>query len=270
MNSLGPIPISYVLLLIAYLIASGVGRWLGKSQGMSSVLGDIFIAGMLGARLVFVAIWYDLYPTFWAMLDIRDGGFNGWGALVAALLYALWRVRKNVALRKPLAWSLLAGAVVWGGLTEALHRIESIQLPAISLQTMQGQATTLASLADGQLLVLNLWASWCPPCRREMPVLQAAQKAEGDIRFVFANQGEGPRTVEQYLKIHQLNLSNVLLDPPSKLAKEMGSVAFPTTFFFSADGRLVDTHVGELSAASLAHKLKLIRNDSALQTKPKS
>jgi thiol-disulfide isomerase/thioredoxin len=117
-----------------------------------------------------------------------------------------------------------------------------------------------AQRLSGQWTLVDFYADWCPPCRREMPVLQAAQKAEGDIRFVFANQGEGPRTVEQYLKIHQLNLSNVLLDSPSKLAKEMGSVAFPTTFFFSADGRLVDSHVGELSAASLANKLKLIRH----------
>ncbi|WP_293935991.1 TlpA family protein disulfide reductase [Iodobacter sp.] len=260
MMSIGPFPLAYAVLGLSLLIGAGVGRYLAKGLGIGSLLLDLLWVGVLGARLVFIALWFDLYPSLWAMIDIRDGGYNVWGGLVAALLYAAWRVRLNIPLRQPLAWSLLAGALAWGAMTAIVSMQKPAQLSALPLQPLAGTNTTLAKLADGKPLVLNLWASWCPPCLREMPVLQAAQVVEPHIRFVFANQGEANAVVEQYLHKNKLNLSHVLVDPFSLLAKEYGAVAFPSTLFFSADGQLLDTHRGELSAASLASKLKLLRS----------
>ncbi|WP_459655422.1 TlpA family protein disulfide reductase, partial [Achromobacter xylosoxidans] len=66
---------------------------------------------------------------------------------------------------------------------------------------------------QGKPTVVNLWASWCPPCRREMPAFEQAQAANPDIHFVFLNQGEAASTVRQYLDEHAPSLANALLDP---------------------------------------------------------
>lgn len=95
----------------------------------------------------------------------------------------------------------------------------------------------------------------CPPCRREMPVLQQAQAQRGDVHFVFLNQGETPSRVQAFLATQPQALRNVLLDTEGRLGVQRGHRALPTTLFFDAQGRLVDTRVGELSAASLAERL---------------
>ena len=108
----------------------------------------------------------------------------------------------------------------------------------------------------GQPMVVNLWATWCPPCRREMPTLQQAQQDNPAVTFVFANQGEAAETITAYLQQQPLQLDNVLVDSFSALSEAVGSRGLPTTLFFDAEGRLLDSHVGELSAASLAARMQ--------------
>ena len=89
-----------------------------------------------------------------------------------------------------------------------------------------------------------------------MPVLAKAQAQRSDVTFAFVNQGESESLIRDYLRESRLQLGNVLLDPFSSVSQESGSRGLPTTLFFDADGRLVDTHMGELSDASLAVKLQ--------------
>lgn len=263
--NLGPLalPIGPLLLLAAGLVAAGVGHLAGRRQqiGILNTLSDMLIAGVLAARLAFVILWFDTYRAapWWSMLDVRDGGLTPWAGIAAALGVALWRGWRKPALRKPLLVGLAAGALVWGALFGALRTAERPALPTLSLATLAGNPIDLAALADGKPLVVNLWASWCPPCRREMPVLAAAQRRETGVRFVFVNQGEDAATAQRYLSASRLGLANVLLDPGAALGREAGSGALPTTLFYDAGGRLVDTHLGELSAASLASKLIPLR-----------
>ena len=114
-------------------------------------------------------------------------------------------------------------------------------------------------MAGGKPMVVNLWAPWGPPCRREMPVLAAAQQQETGITFVFANQGEYGPTVQRYLAASQLRVANVVLDTGAHLGREVGSMGLPTTLFYDANGRLIDTQVGGLSTASLPSKLERLR-----------
>lgn len=265
-----PVPISLLLLMVALLVAAGVGRQVGRGQqtGIGNILTDMLIAAVLVARIAFVAIWFDTYrSTPWSMLDIRDGGFTPWAGMVAALLVAIWRGWRRAALRKPLTLGLAAGALVWGAMFGAILMMDNTALPKVSLTTLAGEPADLTVLAAGKPMVVNLWASWCPPCRREMPVLAAAQKQETEVSFVFVNQGEDGTTAQRYLTATRLDLANVLLDPGARLGREVGSGALPTTLFYDTNGRLIDTHLGELSAASLASKLNQLRSRPNLSNK---
>jgi thiol-disulfide isomerase/thioredoxin len=270
--NVGPmsLPISFLQMLVALLIAAGVGRLVGAGQrtGLGNIVIDMLIAAVLMARITFVAIWFDTYRSApWSMLDIRDGGFTLWAGLMAALLVALWRAWRSPALRRPLAFGLAAGALAWGGIFGAIHLMTNTAMPQTSFTTLAGQPTTLAALAQGQPMVVNLWATWCPPCLREMPVLAAAQKQETGVRFVFVNQGEDETKVQHYLTSAGLDLANVVFDPGAALGREVGSGALPTTLFYNADGRLVDLHLGALSPASLASQLDRLRSPSPLPNK---
>ncbi len=269
-----PLPLSQLFLMVALLVALGVGHLAGRAQktgGMASTLSDMLLVGLLAARLVFVALWFDSYRQApWSILDIRDGGFTLWAGLLAALLVALWQGVRRAALRKPLVLGLVAGALVWGGMQGALSVMnqEKPVLPTVVLTTVAGKSVQLAELAAGKPLVVNLWATWCPPCRREMPVLAAAQQKESGVSFVFANQGEDGATVLRYLSSSQLRLFNVVFDPATALALAVGSRSLPTTLFYDASGRLVDSHLGELSAASLANKLQQLRVPPTVTSQP--
>lgn len=262
--NLGPlaIPFSVALSGCAWLMALGAGYLAGRRQRISVAgpLNDMLLWGLIAARLGFVAIWFEQYrPQPWGMLDIRDGGFHLWAGIGGALAWAMWHGSRQPALRRPLAIALLAGALTWGAGKAWLTGNETPALSAQALATLSGPQTTLPALADGRPVVVSLWASWCPPCRREMPLLQAAQQHENDVRFIFVNQGETAASVQQYLQTEKLQLENVLLDPAGQLGKTYRSVALPTTLFFDARGKLVATHLGELSAASLASKLEPLR-----------
>ena len=265
-----PVPISLLLLMVALLVAAGAGRLAGRGQqtGIGNILTDMLIAAVLVARVAFVAVWFDIYRDApWSMLDIRDGGFTPWAGVAAALLVAIWRGWRRAALRKPLALGLAAGVLVWGAMFGALRMMDNAVLPKVALTTLAGDPADLAKVAAGKPMVVNLWATWCPPCRREMPVLAAAQQQETGVRFVFVNQGENGTTVQRYLAAAGLDIANVLLDPSAGLGREVGSMALPTTLFYAANGRLVDTHLGPLSAASLASKLNQLRARADLSNK---
>jgi len=107
--------------------------------------------------------------------------------------------------------------------------------------------------------VVNLWASWCPPCRKEMPVLRDAQARHKDVVFVFVDQGEDDNTARSYLAGQQLALRNVVLDPQRQLASQVDSQVLPTTLFFDEEGMLVNRRIGELSTVTLAQRMESLR-----------
>ena len=272
---LGPLSlqVSHLLVLLSLVVAAGVGHLAGRRRkaGIVNVLSDMAWAGLVVARIAFVATWFELYREApWSILDIRDGGFSPWAGLTAALLVAIWHGWRREALRKPLALGLSAGALAWAAMSGVLGTFNNVHrpaLPTVALTTLAGKPTELAALAQGKPMVVNLWASWCPPCRREMPVLAEAQQRETGVTFVFANQSEDAATALRYLDASALNLANVVLDPGAELGRAVGSTGLPTTLFYDAGGHLADTHLGELSAASLASKLNPLRTPTPFSTK---
>ncbi|MFH1605664.1 MAG: TlpA disulfide reductase family protein [Pseudomonadota bacterium] len=161
--------------------------------------------------------------------------------------------------RTPWAVGLAVGAVALAGMFYALRLIDNTTLPKQPLTTLAGKTTDLPTLAAGKPTVVNLWATWCQPCRLELPFLATAQRQELGIKFVFVDQGEDPVTVERYLSTVRLDLFNVLLDTGNKLSSEMGSPGLPITLFYDSSGRMIDSHLGALSPSLLAAKLTQLR-----------
>lgn len=263
--NLGPLalPTGPLLLVGALLAGSAAARWSNRQRkaDVEPALWRVLIAGVLVARLAFVGAYLDAYSSApWKILDIRDGGFVASAGFLAALVLAAWLVYRSREARTPLLAGTIAGALFWmGGLAVmSMMQDEPMQLPGLSLTRLDGTAVQMQSLA-GKPLVVNLWATWCPPCRREMPVLQDAQMRHRDVVFVFVNQGESADTVRKYLASEGLALDNVLLDPGLAAGRETGSRALPTTLFFNTDGALADRRMGELSSATLAQRLDALR-----------
>ncbi|MDX1464651.1 MAG: TlpA disulfide reductase family protein [Halomonas sp.] len=92
-----------------------------------------------------------------------------------------------------------------------------------------------------------------------MPVLAEAQREETDITFMFLNQGKDPAQISRFLNHESLTLDNLLLDAQLDFGDRVGARAIPTTLFYDADGRLLDTHFGELSRATLNRELERLR-----------
>jgi thiol-disulfide isomerase/thioredoxin len=219
------------------------------------------LAGLLAARAVHVGLHFDAYrDAGWAVIDLRDGGWHVGSGIVLAVGFAAWQAWRHARWRKALAGGAALGLVIWSAGQVGLGASAPQSVPELTLvDASSGAPVRLHELARGRPLVLNLWASWCGPCRHEMPVLAAAQRQHADVLFVFANQGESVQTVRRYLEAERLELASVWLDVRSQLGPAVGSRGLPTTVFYDARGRRTDAHVGVLNRASLAAKLDSAR-----------
>jgi peroxiredoxin len=123
--------------------------------------------------------------------------------------------------------------------------------PGFTLNQLTGQSFTLNQLR-GKPAIINFWATWCPPCRRELPALQAAYEARrNDIGFVAVDVKEDSAAVEAFIKEMGLTFP-VVVDPDgqvSDIAYEVRGI--PTTLFIDANGVVAARHVGPLDEAAI-------------------
>ena len=261
---LGPLafPMPVLWLLLSAGAGLAVGAWWGRRNGtdVQTPLLLVLLIALVCARLAFVWPYRSAYLAApLSVLDIRDGGWNAEAGFIAAWLATLALLRRRPAMRKPVLGGVGSASALWLAGTVALlvSGPKAEGLPTQELSRLDGTPVTLAAHA-GQPVVLNLWATWCAPCRREMPVLAQAQQARPDVQFVFLNQGESADVVQRYLRASQLDLRQVLLDRKALVGAPYGGM-LPTTLFFDARGRLVSVRTGELSDASLQQRLALLQ-----------
>ena len=103
------------------------------------------------------------------------------------------------------------------------------------------------SAARGQVTMVNFWATWCPPCRRELPSMQRLwEQLRGEGFAMYAiNLGEDEEAIFPFLLSTGVELTfPILLDAKSEAIKQWPAVALPTTFVLDRDGRIVYRAVG--------------------------
>jgi peroxiredoxin len=118
--------------------------------------------------------------------------------------------------------------------------------PEFELETISGEEINLSEL-QGQPVIINFWASWCPPCRAEMPAFQAAwQEYEDDhlvIIAINATHQDSRADVEEFIKINQLTFP-ILLDSNGAVSATYQIHSLPTTYFINREGIITNKLIG--------------------------
>jgi len=119
--------------------------------------------------------------------------------------------------------------------------------PDFALQTLDGETIRLSDY-HGQVVLINTWATWCPPCRDEMPDLEAYYRRRQADGFVVlaVNSQESPDTVAVFLEEHDFTFP-VLLDPDGVVTRDYRVYGLPTSFFIGRDGVVRGVWSGRLS-----------------------
>ena len=151
---------------------------------------------------------------------------------------------------------LVVGAVAGIGASRSTDPEDRVAVegdaPAFDLPRVgaEGDRVRLADFA-GRPVVVNFWASWCVPCRKEMPALQAAaERLEGRVVFVGVNHQDGQSSAAEFEREVGVTYPSGY-DPDGAVAREFGVVGLPTTVLVDARGRIVARSLGELTEDEL-------------------
>lgn len=222
----------------------------------------VLLSGIAAARLGHVVLhWQSFAPELPRIFALWEGGFH-WPTAFVWIGLSVFFVLRTARLR---LWALLPLAlalVVWNTAWQLTGGTQAIRLPASAFRTLSGETYSL-SAASAKPVVINLWATWCPPCRREMPMMAELAGSTEEAEFVFANQGESQAQIERYLIDSGITLDHVLLDSFGELARHYGTPGIPATLFVGADGVLKYAHLGEISREELQSRVSelLSQND---------
>jgi thiol-disulfide isomerase/thioredoxin len=177
----------------------------------------------------------------WAMIVLMLAAVAG-GVWAAA---GLTRPAKTSAGASPAAPSLLHP--VSDKLTLRFFRDPS-SAPAVVMHDIDGKAISSADLR-GKVVIVNFWATWCPPCRAEIPDLVALQAAYGGhLQIIGISEDEGSiDEVRRFAAAQHMNYPIVMMTPDLEKAFA-GVSALPTSFLIDRQGRIVQRHVGMLNA----------------------
>ena len=155
--------------------------------------------------------------------------------LKSATLYTALALAANPALAAPALQDLATGAMAELEVAETPQAVPDVQLSVVD-----GEEVALATFF-GEPLVLNFWATWCAPCREEMPSLDRLQAEMGDrIEVLTVATGRpSPDAVRGYFESTGLENLPMLLDTDQTLADALGVLGLPTTGILDAEGREV-------------------------------
>ncbi|EEW24807.1 TlpA family protein disulfide reductase [Rhodobacter ferrooxidans] len=162
----------------------------------------------------------------------------GFAVLYTALLFGANPVAADIA---------LADALREGDMRKLVFSPEAKPLPAVGLLGLDDAPRTLAEFR-GKWVVLNFWATWCPPCRAEMPGLERLQAAMGNERLqvVTVATGRNPLpAIQKFLAEVGVTHLTALRDPKSELGRAMAVMGLPVTVILDPEGREVGRMLGE-------------------------
>lgn len=239
--------------------------WLGLAkfpQAQTTAIITLVVA-RLWAVLPGLTTSRPLLDNVWDILDLRRGNWAWIPGMIAGFLYLLWETRRDVKrvetqteshqvvgtprkeiVRTSLLPAALRAAVPALALGTAPMLLKpaanNITFPEMSFTRLDGSSATLPRPA-----VVNLWATWCGPCRSEMPLLMA--EAKTDPNLIMLNVGEDTRTIRNFLK----SSPQQVWRGGEKVTSAMRVTGFPTTLVINSKGEVIARHLGPLTRAQL-------------------
>lgn len=244
---LGPLSLSWptLSLLAGLLTWSAVARFPGSGPalGVALVVARVWAAGPgLSAER-------PLLDNLLDVLDLRRGDW-AWGpGLVAGALWLGWPRRPVPAGSARAAALSLLVALLPQALRPVPAQALTVSLPSLAAVSAGG-ASPAAPVP--QPTVLNFWATWCGPCRAELPLLDSAARSGAAVTLI--NVGEPQNRVQDFLRGEGLALPSRV--GGDALAAQLGVRAFPTTVVIGPGGWVLARHLGPLSAAQLRRLLR--------------
>jgi len=123
-------------------------------------------------------------------------------------------------------------------------------LPPFDLERLDGGTVSNADFA-GRVIVINFWASWCPPCRAEVPVLRRVEGSIDHERVAFLGvaRDDDPDDSRDFVDDHDLSFTNAI--DPGSFGRALGVQGLPTTFVVDATGHVIARHFGPISESKL-------------------
>lgn len=233
--SLGPAVLNWQNLSLVL----GILAWLGLARFAAAQ--NALLITLTVARVVAVwpglALSRPLLENLLDLVDLRRGGWAWIPGLIAGAVFIVLRARPDWQKALPAA----LGTLLAGSLPLLLKPAPQVTVfPAAEFTLLGGQTTPLPRPA-----VINFWATWCGPCRSEMPMLLA--EAQNDPHLILLNVGESAPTVGDFVKDNtvQVRLGGEKVTGPLRVS------GFPTTLAINASGEIVARHLGPLTRAGL-------------------
>ncbi|MET4897055.1 TlpA disulfide reductase family protein [Sphingomonadaceae bacterium jetA1] len=248
--------IAILCILLFFGLAALAARW-GATR-FAGVATSIVLAGIVTARIGYVARHATIYADApWSMLALWQGGFSPLAGVAGAASMLLIRLGRGRDALFGLG-ALAIPTMLWFGVQTILPTADHGRFPDhVTLADAAGKPMALDRFR-GRPFVVNLWATWCGPCRRELPMLDAVA-GTSDVPIILADQGEAPGTVAAFLRAEGIAPQHVALDIDRQLSGAFTVGGYPATIFIAADGTIVQTRIGEMSRAALADGIDMAR-----------
>lgn len=149
----------------------------------------------------------------------------------------------------------LLGLLAWGLKKAQAGPVESGMAPNFTLKSFDGHTLTLSELR-GQVVIINFWASWCPPCREEAAYLEATWRKYKDkgVVFIGVDWVDTEKEALAYMKEFDLTYFNGP-DIGTRIAQAYNIQGVPETFYVAKNGELRGVHIGPLKSPELDDKI---------------
>ncbi len=243
--------LSFVLGVFAFMLLVETTRVTKLKQIVLLVVLAYVVAGRLGyalEHLAFISL---------EILDPRKGSLSWYWGVAGALVVGFWRA--NESMIQLVFRGLLAGLISFTPLLFKPTFNTTNPIPENSVFQRRNSNGSLENVKFSDLkrpMLINVWATWCAPCRSEMPLL--ADAANHGAQIVFVNANEDSSSIQKYLQAENLQISS-LLDAGS-LQRDLQVIGLPTTVLIGKNSQILERKFGALDAPTLTELLEKMKS----------